>query len=92
MVFDFHFWKHSILILGLAVVIMLLVGPGCATQRPSIDVSTWAGDSKNEGVSRAQDKKTVMCSDPAFDQMVCMSYEDLTKLYLVFSQCGSWDL
>jgi len=91
--FDFTFLKNVVLLFSLSIVIFILclmLGPGCATAMPSLDIKTWAGDSKNTSVSRSQDQKTISCKDPLFDEMICMTYEDLKKIFLTFPKCKEW--
>lgn len=92
--FDFRFWRPclAILVFTISFIFGLLMGPGCASPLPTIDIKTWAGDSKIEGIQRAQDKKSISCKDPEFDQMICMTYEDLKKIYLTLPKCKAWSL
>lgn len=64
--------------------LMIFLG-SCSTPQkeiPCTDCEVWAGDSQNEGITRAQDKRTIKASDPLFDSYVCMSHEALTSMWL----------
>lgn len=77
-------------LLGMAIIFWVLALPGCKNPIPVIDVSFWAGDSAKDGVSRAQEGKTLACKDPQFDQFVCLTYEDLQKIYDTLLECKDW--
>src|SRR3954467_13606409 len=79
------------LFLGLAIIGYMLCLHGCRSAPiPKIDVQTWAGDSANSGISRSQDNKTIRCDEPAMDNYVCMSYEDLKEIVKTMLQCKQW--
>lgn len=77
-------------ILGIAIIVWILTLPGCKTPMPAIDVAFWAGDSAKDGVSRAQENKTMACSDPSFDDYTCLSYEDVKKIFALLQECQQW--
>lgn len=70
--------------------VFLLICVGCRTTVPKIDVQTWAGDSEHAGITRSQENKTIECKDPKMDEFVCVSYEDLKKIYETFFLCKQW--
>lgn len=75
---------------GLFIIFYLLTLPGCKESIPPIDATFWAGDSKNIGITRAQDSKTIQCNQAEFDQYVCLSYDDVKKIYDTLLQCKEW--
>lgn len=76
--------------LGVGIIIFLLATSGCKTGIPPMNVKFWAGDSMNGGITRSQDKKTIECKDPAFDEYIALSYDDLKLIYNTMLQCKSW--
>ena len=59
--------------------------------RPDWEAKFWSGDSKTASILRAQNDGVIACSAPAFDNYVCISYEDLQKLESdVLSKCEKW--
>lgn len=84
--------KIAWFIFGMGILIILWVFslPGCKSAMPPVDVSFWAGDSAKEGITRSQESKTIACSDPAMDDYVCLSYEDVKKLFSILLQCQQW--
>jgi hypothetical protein len=91
--FDFTWWKESVflVLIFIAIEYVFLMCPGCATPLPSIDIQTWAGDSKTGSIVRSQEEMQLKCSDPLFNEMVCITYEDMKKIYLTLPKCRSWD-
>lgn len=75
---------------GLAIIFWVFLLQGCKSSMPPIDVSFWAGDSAKDGVSRSQENKTIPCNDPEMDDLVCLSYTDLKKIFAVLLQCQQW--
>lgn len=70
-------------LLGLSIIFFLVLNQGCATRSPSVDVSFWSGDSLKVGITRAQPGgRTISCSDLEFNSYVCLTYDDVRKLYL----------
>lgn len=78
------------LLLVAAVFVIVLSLSGCANHPPKVDVSFWAGDSAKDGISRAQENKTMPCADPEFDNYVCLSYEDLKEIFDAMLLCKQW--
>jgi hypothetical protein len=80
--------------LGLAIVILLTVSilPGCQSAPPSPDVTFYAGDSRTSSVVRSQvPSSTISCSDPKFDDYVCVSNSDMLKITSIMGgQCKQW--
>lgn len=72
--------------LGFGLMILL----SCAHAVPEIDIKSWEGDSKNGGITRAQEATTKKCSDPEFNEYICMTGEDLKKIYDILSRCREW--
>jgi hypothetical protein len=90
---DFTYFKQvcGVFLLGLVVfVVTMLMGPGCAHPEMRFQVRSWAGDPSKGGVTRSQEERTVSCTDPKFDQFVCMTYDDLKDLYLSLRKCTAW--
>lgn len=76
--------------IGIAIILWVISLPGCKSSMPPIDVSFWAGDSAKDGVTRTQENKTIECKDPEFDELVCLTYEDVKKIFAVLLQCEQW--
>ena len=72
---------------SLALVLTLVA---CRTAPPKVDLTIWAGDSKNEGFTRAQEGKTISCKDPAIDELAGISYKDVKKLFDLLWSCQAW--
>ena len=73
-------------------VFCVLILTGCPhLDIPKIDVTLWAGDYERQGITRAQEEKTLACMDPQFDEFVCLTYEDLRTLYNTMLKCKEWD-
>lgn len=77
----------SIGCLGLGLTIICWILSGCETAPPKMDVKFWAGDSAKAGITRAQNASTLSCSDPKFDEFVCLSGPDFVKLSESFAGC-----
>lgn len=83
-------WNMMMFCLGLSILFILL-GTSCNhPNMPPIDVTFWAGDSVNAGVTRKQDHATIPAIDPRFDTMACLSYLDLQKIYSTLLTCKDW--
>jgi hypothetical protein len=72
-----------VVILGVMLTAILI--SGCQHKvalipRPACNWKLWAGDSADSSVTRAQDGKSVKCSDPAFDSYICLTRADLSNL------------
>lgn len=51
----------------------------------------WAGSSEDRAVVRSQEQKLIRCDSPQFDDMVCMSYKDLSCFYQTYvMNCQQW--
>jgi hypothetical protein len=72
--------------LGLSIVCWLFLS-GCETAKPKLDVNYWAGDAAKAGISRSQTASSLSCSDPKFDEFVCLSAPDFMKLTEVLGAC-----
>jgi len=72
------------------LLILFVIQSGCKSMPPSIDAKFWAGDSQNDGITRAQDHETIPCKDSRFDEYVCQSYADLRKIYQTLLKCKQW--
>lgn len=57
---------------------------------PAWNGKTWAGDPAEDAIVRTQDHLEIKCADPAFQDYVCTSYEDLQKLYQIMLSCKKW--
>jgi len=61
------------------------------SDRPDWNAKFWAGDSARSSIIREQDEDEIMCSAPAFENFVCLTYEDLELLEIeVLSKCEKW--
>lgn len=86
-------WPIIMFCLGLA---LLCIGLGSGMigcnhpDMPPIDVTFWAGDSAKGGITRSQDHVTLLATDPKFDEMACLTYKDVQKLYSTMLTCKDW--
>jgi hypothetical protein len=65
---------------------------GCpGTEMPKIDISLWAGDSNRDGITRAQEDRSMGCQEKYFDEFVCLTYDDLKVIYATLLKCKKWD-
>lgn len=89
MIFDSRnkFPSLFLFMLGLMLIGVLLTSPGCASPDSKLKMRYWAGDSKSDAIVRSQENKKMQCSDASFDNMTCVSYEDVKKLYKVLLEC-----
>ena len=89
---DPRFMKQALVLLAFSVSIIALaiLMPACGSNPMQVKVHTYAGDSERGGITRMQDNKTLSCTDPAFDQFVCMDYEDLRQIYIKMQSCKEW--
>lgn len=81
------------IIFGFGVIMILLAISGitgCRTPMPKIDITAWIGDSEKNGITRSSEDRTIQCNDPQFDEYVCISGADLTKIYNTLLQCKQW--
>lgn len=77
--------------LKVSSIVLLLIG--CAapnTHVPSVDIQLWAGNPLRASIQRAQTGQELACFDPSFNNYVCLSYEDLQKIYATFLRCKDW--
>lgn len=87
---DFNHFKTAFK-QGLLLSLIAVYCAGCpGTEMPKIDVSLWAGDSHRAGVTRAQEQKTIACQDEQMDEFVCLTYDDLKKIYGTLLKCKKW--
>jgi len=54
--------------------------------RPDYAPKLYAGSSVNGGVERAQSGEKYSCTDPKFDNNVCLTYADLSCVYFSYVQ------
>lgn len=76
--------------IGIAGIVFVLTLPGCQANMPPIDAQFWGGDSARQGISRSQENRTLECKQPEFDKYVCLTYEDLQKIYDTLLECKQW--
>lgn len=78
---------------GILIVLGVLLMPGCASNNmPPIDVSFWAGNSSEAGITRTQENKTIDCKSPEFDNYTCLTYADIGRIYDTMLECKQWPL
>lgn len=58
---------------------------------PDWDGKVYQGSSVVEGIVRSQENETIYCNEPKFDEFVCVSLEDLQKLYANILKCKKWE-
>lgn len=76
---------------GVLAIVGALCFTGCKTPNiPAIHAKFWAGDSKNDSITRSQDHDSLLCRDIQFDNYVCLTYEDLKKIYDTMLTCKEW--
>lgn len=85
---DSKIWAWMCFSLGILTIVFIT--SGCSHNVPKIDVSVWAGDSAKNGISRAQEGRTIECTDPSFDAYACLTYTDIQKIYSTILQCQQW--
>jgi hypothetical protein len=77
--------------MGITVLLILLIFiEGCKTAAPQLtqeDVYLWAGDSKSIAISRSQFNLLLYCTDPEFDNYVCMTYDELERFFNRLQEC-----
>ncbi len=78
------------LYIGVTLTFLMLALTSCKNPIPKINTFLWAGDSDREGITRAQDHLTISCGEPAFNDYVCLTYNDLTQIYRTFFKCKDW--
>lgn len=76
--------------LGIAIILWVLSLTGCKNQIPAIDVSFWAGNATQGGITRAQEGRSMSCLDPDFDKYVCITYDDIRKVFDTILMCKDW--
>ncbi len=76
--------------LSIGIVLIAILLTSCRGTVPAVEAKFWAGDSVRGGITRAQESKTMMCTDSEFDDYVCLTYEDLKEIYALLLQCKSW--
>ena len=57
---------------------------------PALNIKIFVGDSKDDGVQRAQAGELIKCTDPAIDQGYWMSASDLKSIYTLIQECKQW--
>lgn len=76
--------------------LVILCLSSCATSVPKWDGMLWLGENATSSITRVDSlglRKHLLCSEPQFKDMVCMSMEDyksFVKTY-VYS-CSEWDI
>lgn len=87
---DFNHFKAAFK-QGLLLCLIAVYCAGCpGAEMPKIDVSMWAGDSNRAGITRSQEHKSIGCFDEQFDEFVCLTYDDLKKIYGTLLKCQKW--
>lgn len=70
---------------------LFLPSLGCNSTTPQLHPHLYAGDSVNDGISRAQNHELILCKAPEMDDMVCMHYKDLQCNFQVYVLgCDKW--
>jgi len=80
-----------VLLLGASLILFSLSLSGCKGEPPALELTIWAGDSHNAGISRSYEGKTISCSDPLFDDYMCISYADAKKIGETILKCKVWE-
>lgn len=83
-----HHWKiFSVTLTAL----LFSCGHAMNTQIPAWNGKLYAGDSKNQGLSRPQEHEFIPASDPKFDAMIAMTDEDFKSFYRTYVLgCRDW--
>lgn len=84
--------KWQFFALGMAT-LFLMANQECdpSGERPKWRAKFWAGDGSRESIRRVQDNEEIFCSDPRFDDYICVTYDDLEALEeRVLSRCERW--
>jgi hypothetical protein len=64
---------------------------GCRSPKmPAIEITAWIGDSAKSGITRSSEERTIRCNDIQFDEYVCITGADLSKIYNTMLQCTKW--
>lgn len=63
-----------------SIVSLATVLIGCAHVGPNLHGQLWQGDSKGDGIYRAEDKRSLKASDPLFDGYTCQTTSSLQAL------------
>ena len=72
--------------------LLLLALSSCNAIIPKWDGKLWAGSSADKAIDRSQTKERIDCGDKAFDDYVCMSYEDFQSFYETYVLgCKQWN-
>lgn len=85
----------------LLITTLLVAVPSCGTGEidpmdaaDQLEIRAFAGDSAKLGITRAQEKKTISCKDTEIDDYICLSYEDLEKIFnqlkRLQQKCRAW--
>lgn len=70
---------------------LVVIFAGCPGKPPKWDGKLWAADSSDQTIKRAQENQAIKCSDPAFDDYICMSYADFKLFYNTYVLgCKKW--
>ncbi len=72
------------------LLLTLIALTGCHASIPKISVKFWAGDSKNAGITRAQDHETISCASPDMDSYMCITFVDMQKIFDTMLTCKQW--
>lgn len=57
---------------------------------PVWDGKIWQGDPDSQSIVRTQANEMIYCSEEIFRDYVCVSLEDLQKLYANMLKCKKW--
>lgn len=63
---------------------------GCTSVPPKMDIIFWAGDSSKDGITRAQESRTIECDEAEIDDYACLTYEDVKKMFDTMNRCQDW--
>lgn len=75
-------------ILPITTLLAVMTMPSCGTGEldpidaaDRLEIKAFAGDSASHGITRAQSKTTIKCDSAEIDDYICLSYEDLEKIF-----------
>lgn len=75
---------------GAAALLALSLGSCKSAPMPRIPVHIYAGDSSREAMVRMQDQEIIPASDPKFDTLAGLPYDDLQLIFETMMKCEKW--
>ena len=73
-----------------AILCILVLGALGCQKIPPLKADLLIGDSQSQSLIGAVPEEDVACSEPAFDDQICMSREEFVEEFMLRFECKQW--